>query len=179
MDIKEQLSNLETQQKALQKAIDDLKNQIAIDTAKETYSYEIYKDGLLQPKNGKNYYYWESMRGAIHNSVNWAVDFDSPFINKGLVFLTEEKAKTHQKMLQAFSKCLTVQKFLNGDWVPDWNDSSQVKFRAFIEYGKIKYYTTSNVNKNESMFYFKDSESVKKFYEWCKPELITLGIIKE
>jgi glucan-binding YG repeat protein len=188
MNLQEKLNHLELQKTALSNDIESIKNKLTdldnvINNLKSQISNsgeENYKNGLLIPRDGKTYYYFTDLDYVIKSDTQWDYEFEVDIfcVDNGLVFFTKEEAKTHKKKLLAFSKCLSAQKYLNGDWKPDWNDKDQDKYYIDIACGKktnVDFCSTYNL----SMFCFKDRELVEKFYEWCKPELITLEMIEE
>ena len=86
-------------------------------------------------------------------------------------FFTSAK---QSKKLVAINTLLNVAKYLNGNWVPDWNDGTE-KYSIKIDYcGYIVPEPT--LNSNNSFVYFKTRELVKQAIEILGEEIIKVAL---
>jgi hypothetical protein len=176
MDIQQEINSIKSNIEKEVQRLKELEDQFKKDNEKE-----VYKDGLLQPKDGKKYYWNNSLSEDIENDSYWVNkdDFNSFLVNNGLVFLTNEEAEVHQKKLLAFAKCLSVQKNLNGDWKPNWNDYSDRKYYPHYNFKDSEFEVDWKSQHLSENFYFQSKDIAEQFIELCKSELEILFNIKE
>ena len=81
--------------------------------------------------------------------------------------------KQAEKLL-AINKLMNVAKYLNGDWQPDWNNPTQIKYYLFMNgnYINICYVTSTKC----SDIYFKSKELAKQAIEILGEETIKLAL---
>ena len=94
--------------------------------------------------------------------------------------------KPHQKALIAIAKLMIVIQALNGDWVPDWNDSEQNKYYGWWDMEKDKnnpsgfrladvYYFLCSTSGVGSRLCFKSSEIA----EWALKQKEIVQLYKD
>lgn len=66
----------------------------------------------------------------------------------------------HFLKLITFRKLLEVADYLNGDWKPDWNDDSQIKY--FIYNINQKFYIEGYYHMNQGIVCFSSKENAEK-----------------
>lgn len=82
--------------------------------------------------------------------------------------------KQAQKLL-AINKLMNVAKYLNEDWIPDWNDKIEPKYYNYISLNnELK--TTSTYTLNESLVYFKTKDLARQAIEILGEETIRLAL---
>lgn len=71
--------------------------------------------------------------------------------------------KEQVESIMALNKLCNVAKYLNGKWVPDWNNNASQKWKYTIRYGVIEI-TRAFYSKSTSV-YFKSREDAEKAIE--------------
>jgi hypothetical protein len=88
------------------------------------------KSGL--PVKGQKYWSIEG-EGDISSSTYHSDSIDERYLAFGNVFLTKKEAIKERDYFQFERGVRRKAKELNGDWVPDWNDSKQEKFYINVQ----------------------------------------------
>ena len=71
----------------------------------------------------------------------------------------------HKSKCATFRKLLEVADYLNGDWKPDWNDTSQGKYFILYNKEKNKFETEYRSYRNAELVYFSSKENALKAIE--------------
>lgn len=84
-------------------------------------------------------------------------------------------SKEQAEKLIAINKLMNVAKYLNGDWIPDWEDNNN-EFKYYINY----YHKVINISYtshyNSSNVYFKSEELARQAIEILGEETIKLAL---
>ena len=118
-------------------------NEIKFRPIKEVLTYEDISKKLFFEKTT----YYITTDGEI---------LDTLLINSNLCELATNcvSEKQAQKLL-AINKLMNVAKYLNGDWQPDWSNSTENKFYIYINRETDTVYIASTYNFGCSGIYFK------------------------
>lgn len=124
-------------------------------------------DGVFKPEYGEDYWYI-SAEGTTFVD-NWGGDsIECAQYAIGNCFPTEQAAEDAVRVLKLIQKARESQ----GEFVPDWEDTTQYKYRLYFDIGGI--YVTRNCATNPaSIFGYWENESVcDKFIIENRDELI-------
>lgn len=84
------------------------------------------------------------------------------------------------QQLLALNKLMNVAKYLNGDWEPNWNNSSETKWCLFFNYCNKTLMTSNWQSSHYGCVYFKSEELVYQAIEILGEEEVkkALGIFE-
>lgn len=69
--------------------------------------------------------------------------------------------KEHINKLQAISQLMTIAKYYNNDWQPNWSNSKENKYCIKFDYHKDRFYVDYNNSIGASDVFFKNSEDAR------------------
>lgn len=137
-----------------QTEIDELKKEL------EELKDKPYEISYPEPKS--KVYYIDSYTGEIHCILLNVIDKEVKHLYElGLYFDTKEEAEQFKREQTLIKKIKCWAKEQQGDWKPDWEDTSQYKFS--IDYSGLLdelYATDSTVQKRFNKLPFFESEKI-------------------
>lgn len=129
--------------------IDEEIKQVEKMMKKETVSYEdvakyLFKDG--------SYFYGKRA----------GIDYASS--SEGGEYLDPDNSPTKEQLesILALNKLCNVAKYLNGDWLPDWDDNTEFKFYLLYDHYKDRLSVEANTMIESSRVYFNSEELAYK-----------------
>lgn len=142
----------------MNKKIDELKNEFLekIAALEENKPYEI-----SYPEDGVEMYYIDDYTGELEGKTfDICDDYDKRLYEIGLLFYTEEEVKQFIKEQTLIKKIKCWAKEQQGDWKPDWSETT-FKYHIYCRYGiekKLKTFIARYVNDIKKLPYFKSEE---------------------
>lgn len=73
-------------------------------------------------------------------------------------------SKEQARKLQAINRLLNAAVYLNGYWIPNWNDSTEIKYYLAIDYENItpEIIVRGTLVSNSALVYFKSKEAAQE-----------------
>jgi len=126
---------------------------------------KIKKELAEWPKDGDTFYFINA--GGYTQAATWdGVGADGYKKLTGNVFRTEEEAEHHKAKLIAIGEVNQIIKEENGDWMPDWSNSDQIKGHFYYNLSdqdvNAEYYTWGKRCSHLQYFSPDSQDSIKK-----------------
>lgn len=94
----------------------------------EVMNYEDVAEKLFL--NNKTYF----VSAGTKEIERWDTSSDKYYINSG-----NSTSREQLESIMALNKLCNVAKYLNGDWVPNYNDDTEKKWSIYYSYGSFKF----------------------------------------